>query len=1457
MIKRTALILLIVVTSQFTYAQQKEKIKIDLSNSRQKIKNVEQVQNRSKGFVLTESIASIEIFTEDTKDGFYGKIVSDGMSKTYDSGNPDLPVINRLIEIPPNSEVKIKILNYDEEVVDLNNYGFDNKIIPAQPSHHKSQDLKKVPFVKNDKVYHKNEFYKKKLVKFEDKGYLRNKHLGYIEISPFIYNPVSNVLKVLNNLEVEISFIPASKHLKANKSNLNSDYFNSINYPTINQIQEAKTLVSGPVKYVIVADRMFEETLQDFVLWKTQKGFVVVEAYTDDIGGSTTEIKTYLQELYENPADGISPTFALLVGDVAQIPAFDGNAGGHKTDLYYFEYTGDKLPEVFYGRFSAETIAELQPQIDKTLEIEKYQMPDPAYLDNVVLVAGVDGTYAPTHGNGAINYANNYYTNSSSGINSYYYLFGDDSGVMASDNSGASESVRNNISAGASFSNYTAHCGISGWSDPGFNSGNIDALTNNHMYPLMIGNCCESNTFNYDDCFGEKLLMAANKGAVGYIGGSNLTYWDEDYYWGIGLTGEIIANPTYENSGLGAYDRFFHLNGESKTDWYVTQGQINVAGNLAVEASTSTRKAYYWEIYHLMGDPSLTPFVTVPSVLTATYNNEMVVSTTTFEVATEENAYVAISLNGELLDAQLVGASGVVELNFDGIGEVGTADIVITKQNRQPLIDEITITPSNSPYILAEGFTIDDSSENNDSAADYGESIKLDVLFKNYSDKYDAFNVNAKLTTIDTNIIIIDSLQAIGDVAIADSLLSDDAFSIQLKNKFFDQYEIKLNIAIDGEDSLQNSYSWESDIRIIVDAPKLVIEELFIDDSAESNDSTLNPGEMADLSLIVKNTGNSDISDLNGTVSILGEGSSYLTLNTIEAGPFVLEKGQTDTLKFNVTAKNDVVPGTVIYLRFEINDAFSYYGTADDKFVSIGEIPEILISDDDTSLVSLGYFYDTGGKKGNYSDSENEVITIRSKDPNKSLMAEFLSFSVEKDGTGCYDYLKIYDGVTVSEDSLIGVYCDSNVPEMIVATNEKGALTFSFNSDGSFIQNGWEAKVQSYVGYDIEATIVDPAGVIENATIEIGGTKAFTNSLGKAWINNIPEGINIPVRVYADNHKTLETTINIFENSSETFNLEYEQYNVAFNLSDKNGVIEGTVTMEDRTLQTRDGFLVFDEVVYGLINKEYSISTSEYGDTTGTFNLVSDTTLEIHFSRYDVAFVISDGKNPINNACVVLDEDTVYTNQKGEALFDNLSRNTNVPCNISKTHYKDINGTVDINGDLMIDTVLSAKSYNISFKIMSDALPLAGAVVEFDNAKSTTNANGICSFMAEYALSQQYGITLSGYKDETGTVDVDEYKTLEIWMSKATGIDDIKEKAIHIYPNPSDGLFNIEINSIPNKEVSIKIFNAIGSNIYTERIFITSEMKKQVDLSNYPKGIYIVSIESENGIIGSKRLIVK
>ncbi|MDD5509121.1 MAG: C25 family peptidase C-terminal domain-containing protein, partial [Bacteroidales bacterium] len=106
----------------------------------------------------------------------------------------------------------------------------------------------------------------------------------------------------------------------------------------------------------------------------------------------------------------------------------------------------------------------------------------------------------------------------------------------------------------------------------------------------------------------------------------------------------------------------------------------------------SSMKKYYWEIYNLMGDPSLSVYFSIPPALTASYPGNIAQTETSLTVTAEPWSYVALSVNDSiLLDARLVDSTGTTTLMFDPIPASNQVRIVITKQNRKPIIDSIPI----------------------------------------------------------------------------------------------------------------------------------------------------------------------------------------------------------------------------------------------------------------------------------------------------------------------------------------------------------------------------------------------------------------------------------------------------------------------------------------------------------------------------------------------------------------------------------------------------------------------------------------------------------------------------------------------------------------------------------------------------------------------------------------------
>ncbi len=945
-----------------------------------------------------------------TEYGVFTKLIINGYTKNQETGAPLLPVKRELIEIPWNAKAVVKITSYKTREIDLNREGITNYLYPSQPEHFK--DDVKPEFVYNQQAYQFNAYDEKEIVSFDELGIMRGTRIGRINIAPVKYNPVQNKLLVYTEINFEVVFENADipKTIEQKQKNY-SPFFTAINRQLINSFQlgTRDNFMRYPVKYVIVSDPMFENQLQEFVEWKTEKGFHVIEAYTDDpqVGNTPQEIKSYLDSLYNaGTSEDPSPSFVLFVGDVDQIEAWPGNTGWHVTDLFYCEYTGDYFPEVYYGRFSAQDSAQLQPQIDKTIMYEKYQMPDPSYLDTVVMVAGVDSYHGHDWANGQINYGTTNYFNDANNLYSNTYLYPE------SENHAVD--IRQNVSDGVAYGNYTAHCSPSGWGNPSFTVSHVPDLENQDQYGLLVGNCCSSNAFDSDACFGEALLRAENKGALGYIGGSNSTMWDPDYYWGIGV-GEIRENPPpYDSTTLGAYDRMFHTHSELFEEWYVTQSEMIYAGNLAVTEGTPAESNYYWEIYCLMGDPSVMIYFGIPSTLTATYPNSIPIGVNTITINTEPYAYAGFSKDGILHGAALADSLGEAVIEFtEPITEPGTADIVITKQNRQPHTGTIEVITPNSAFIILEEYIIDDTNANNNGLADYGEDIYLDVDLKNIGQK-DAINVIADISTADTLVVISKDSQEYGSIPSDEIVGKNNAFQIQIAEDIPDQHILAFDMLIEGE----SRDTWDESFEITVNAPKLTVKSIEIDDSELGNgDNALDPGETANLIIPLANTGHADIYNV---ISELSSASDIVTINTGQVETDTLKRNEQEEIVFGITVSQSAETGDVIDFDFvaqnEHYQGAKSFGLGVGLFVedyesgNFGEFHWIFDGNADWTICEEDPWEGTYcSQSGDINDMQNTSLIIQFEVTSADSLSFYKKVSCEDDPVNDnYDFLAFY-----------------------------------------------------------------------------------------------------------------------------------------------------------------------------------------------------------------------------------------------------------------------------------------------------------------------------------------------------------------------------------------------------------------------------------------------------------------
>src|SRR5204862_1215284 len=75
-----------------------------------------------------------------------------------------------------------------------------------------------------------------------------------------------------------------------------------------------------------------------------------------------------------------------------------------------------------------------------------------------------------------------------------------------------------------------------------------------------------------------------------------------------------------------------------------------------------------------------------------------------------------------------------------------------------------------------------------------------------------------------------------------------------------------------------------------------------------------------------------------------------------------------------------------------------------------------------------------------------------------------------------------------------------------------------------------------------------------------------------------------------------------------------------------------------------------------------------------------------------------------------------------------------------------------------------------------------------------------------------------------------------------------------VYPNPGRGRVTVEQPKVMWEGVMVKVYDSKSKIIYSE---ILKEKKKEIDLSAYAKGDYIVMFLNERSVLSVKKLSLK
>lgn len=123
-----------------------------------------------------------------------------------------------------------------------------------------------------------------------------------------------------------------------------------------------------------------------------------------------------------------------------------------------------------------------------------------------------------------------------------------------------------------------------------------------------------------------------------------------------------------------------------------------------------------------------------------------------------------------------------------------------------------------------------------------------------------------------------------------------------------------------------------------------------------------------------------------------------------------------------------------------------------------------------------------------------------------------------------------------------------------------------------------------------------------------------------------------------------------------------------------------------------------------------------------------------------------------------------------------------------------------------------------------------------------------------FTTTTYYNFTKGATTDHQTPASDANFTTITLnWAPSGVGIDEENPNPqINVYPNPSTGIFNIELLNVK----TIKVVNMLGSVVFEEKVNTLNPLTS-IDLSEFSNGIYFIAVTNEIGTTNKKVVLNK
>jgi hypothetical protein len=550
------------------------------------------------------------------------------------SGKPLLPSFGLYVQIPPHCTYTVCV----EKGTAMEFH--DILLLPSQEQVRDSPE--EDAFEYDQKFYEEDQLYPDNLVEINGPYDIEQVKILLIHVRPLQYNPSNHRVTGYGSfsitLELEHDDSPPLVYDEGIFSNFIINGSRERSKPRFppkrKKRQRSRTELP---QFLIIHHDSFTAASKKLARWKTMRGLITESISLEEIGTTVDDIKAYIRT---QKKDMPRLKYVLLLGDVDSIPAekiLGGPVGNNITDYYYstpkdayHEQNELVFPWLSIGRIPVQTAEEAHSVVDKIISYERNPPGDPEYYKKMVFAAYFQDK-RPRDGKAERAYmktmeiirdhmtmlgfeVDRVYVSSNPEIREYLDGTEIPQQVRESllDPDTATEMLIDALSAGCMMIGHRDHGSNLGWVHPPLRTAHLEALTGETSSMIYSINCL---TGRFDlrpsrDCFAEKLLKIQS-GAPSLIAAvrPSHTWLNDDLMKALfdALWGGVL--PTFPGSSV------------SYSVIHSRLGDILNYAKIYLPLTLSGSPQYlkdHFEIYHVIGDPTLEVWRNEPHTITLT-----------------------------------------------------------------------------------------------------------------------------------------------------------------------------------------------------------------------------------------------------------------------------------------------------------------------------------------------------------------------------------------------------------------------------------------------------------------------------------------------------------------------------------------------------------------------------------------------------------------------------------------------------------------------------------------------------------------------------------------------------------------------------------------------------------------------------------------------------------------------